>query len=516
MASNPPPPHDPLDDWQVPAPGSPSGKDDWQAPAPGSPSGKWESEEIKPVTLQTPAVSNTNKPINDALKGLFGSLWDDPRGRPLLIVSLVAVIGVCALSCFILSVVLLTNQPVPGPIPPTAVIEATRPITAVLIINANNTPIAPALPTRLTIANTPFKVTTIRPDDKGQWPYDRSAQKTAYWVAGTLVNYAFGLPASNDNRAIFDALQLNDLIVLDTSIGTLRYRVTQTETVKVDQLASVLAQSSPQLTVILLGENGDERRLAIAHYTDEGTPNSLTTIGVPINLGDVRVTALSTRLLPGTSVGLPADRNYYQVNIQITSLVTRVLDAAQFTSQLIDPAGQHYEISSQGSFAAGASGWTQGALAPGATLSATAGYEVPNAMTGPKLEWTFATEAGNPYIARVTIPYEAIVVRPTLAPTVAPIAEVALLNVNISPEGNELHIVGTVRNLTDKFLPVSLREITLSSGNNLSALNASLPALPWSITPGETLAFELTFARPPGGAPAVFTLFGQSFEISGL
>jgi hypothetical protein len=502
MASNPPPPRDPLDDWQV--------------PSPESPSGEWESEEIKPAARQTQAVNNSLKPITDALRGLFGSLWDDPRGRPLILVSLLAVVGVCALSCFILSVVLLTNPPLPGPVPSTVVVEPTKPITAALIINANNTPIPPSLPARLTIGNTSFKVTTTRPDEKGQWPYDRNAQKTVYWVAGTMVNFVFGLPASNDNTATFDSLHLNDLIVLDTSIGTLRYRMAQTETIKTDEQAPLLEQSSPQLTLILLGENGDQRRLIIALYTDEGTPNSLTSVGVPINLGDVRITAINTRLLPGTSVGLPADKNYFQVNIQVTSLVTRVLDAAQFTSQLIDQAGTHYQLSSQGSFAAGGSGWTQGALAPGATLTATAGYEVPIDLAGPKLEWTFTTEAGNPYLARVTIPYEAIVIKPTLAPTVAPVAEVSLLNVNISPEGNELRIVGTVRNMTDKFLPVSLRDISLSSNNNLSALNASLPALPWSVTPGETLAFQLTFARPPGGVPATFTLFGQGFEISGL
>jgi hypothetical protein len=137
-------------------------------------------------------------------------------------------------------------------------------------------------------------------------------------------------------------------------------------------------------------------------------------------------------------------------------------------------------------------------------------------MPGPKLEWDFTTEPGNPYVARVSIPYQPIVVPPTAAPTVAPVADVQVLNVNISPEGNELRVVGTVHNLTDKFLPVSLRDVSLSSGNTLVALNSSLPAFPWSVTPGETLAFQLTFARPPGGAPANLTLFGQSFEISGL
>jgi hypothetical protein len=520
MASNPPPtpPREPSDDWQPPDAGASTGAP--SSASTDSPPGQWESDDIRPAARQRQAASqaagNWLKPITDALRVPFGALWDDPRGRPLILVSLLALVGVCALSCFILSVALLSNPPTPGPVGPTSVAEATRPLTVALIVQANNTPIPPGVPARLTIGNTALTVVAMRADEKGQWSYDRNAQKTAFWAAGTLINYVLGLPASNDNRALLDHLQVNDLLVLDTSVGALRYRVTQSDTIKVDQQAPLLAQSSPQLTLLLLGENGDQRRLVISRYTDESTPNSLTPLGVPINLGDVRLTALSSRLLPGASLGLAADRNYYQVNIQVTSLVTRHIDASQFESVLIDLAGNRYPLSSQGSFAAGGSGWTQGALAPGETLTATAGFEVPINMPGPKLEWNFITEPNNPYVARVSIPYEAVQVKPTAAPTAASVADVAILNVNISPEGNELRIVGTVRNLTDKFLPVSLRDVSLSSNNNLSALNASLPAFPWNVTPGETLAFQLTFARPPGGAPAIFTIFGQSFEISGL
>jgi hypothetical protein len=513
MASNPPPASDPT----------PQGPDDWQPPAqqasPQPPaSGQWESDEIKPAARQTQAAGRPAwlKPITDMLRGPFGALWDDPRGRPLILVSMLALVGVCALSCFILGLVLVANPPTPGPINSTVVAKATQSITTSLVVNVNNTPIPASVPTRLTIGNTPYNVSASLLNDKGQWTFDANAQKAAYWVAGTLVNYVIGLPASNENRAILSGLKRNDLIVLDTANGTLRYRMVQSLTIKADEQALLLAQSVPQLSLLLLGENGDDRHVVIARYTDEGTPNSVTTLGSPINLGDVRVTALNSRLLPGVSVGLPADQNYFQVNVQVTSLITRILDASQFSTQLIDMDGTRYQISSQGSFAAGAAGWTQGALNPGDTLTATAGFAIPVALNGTRVEWTFATEVDNPYLARVTIPYQAIVAQSTVAPTVAPIAEVSLLNVNISPQGNELRIVGTARNLTDKNLAVSLRDIQLTSNNSLVALNSSLPALPWNVTPGESLAFQLTFARPPAGAPAVFTLFGQSFEITGL
>jgi hypothetical protein len=63
---------------------------------------------------------------------------------------------------------------------------------------------------------------------------------------------------------------------------------------------------------------------------------------------------------------------------------------------------------------------------------------------------------------------------------------------------------------------VTLRDITLISGNNASAIINTLPAAPWNVQPGETLAFQLTFNRPAGGALAILTILGQSFEIGGV
>ncbi len=525
MSSNPTRPPDPSDDWQLPGetkastPRTPAGS----TPEPDARSGAWENadDEIKPASAQSAPDRNTLQPIIDALRVPFGSLWDDPRGRPLILVSLLALIAVCGLSCFVLSAVLIldrTSAPAPTA-PPAAQAQPTLPITAALRVVANDTPVPPGIPNRLTIRNLTFDVVVLRPDEAGGWDIDPAAAQTAYWAAGTLVNYVIGLPATQDNQTAVASLRRGDLILLDTAIGTLRYRVSHSETVKVSEPVSLRDQSNPQLTLMLLGDSGaggDLRQAVIAVHTDEGTANSLTTLGAPINLGDVRVRTLSARLVPGANVGLPPDQNYYQVNVEISSLITRVLDAAQFTAQLVDANGARYPVSESASSADGGLGWTRGALSPGQTITATSGFQVPVSLPGPRLEWNFAVEANNPYIARVTLPYDPIVIEPTAPPTPTPIAEVNLLNVNISPEGNELRIVGTVRNLTNRFLPVSLRDFSLESGGNLTALNASLPALPWSITPGETLAFQLTFSRPPGGQPAIFRMFDQAFEISGL
>jgi hypothetical protein len=496
MASNPTPP-DKDDDWAPPE----------------RRTGRWENDPTKPSSTG----SNTSA---SGMRGSFNSLWNDPRGRPLVLISGFALLGICALSCFILALVLLSDRgsialdPGPGPD------EATpRPITDTLVVRVNETDVPVAIPNRLNIGSTSFAIEPMTIRDK-RWSYNTGAQKTAYWVPGTLVNYVIGLHASKENRQTVDALRPDDLITLDTSLGPQRYRVAQQATIRDDDLAALADQATPRLTLVMLGEGGNQRRIVLAQYTDEGTPNQLNSVGTPINLGDVRVKALNQRLVPGTSVGLPAGSNYFQVDFEVTSLLTdttKVIDAAQFFTELSDGNGMVFQLSQDGSSASGAKGFSKGALQPGQTITATAGFEVPNTLAGPTLEWKFAPDVSTPYIGRVAIPYRPIFNELTAAPTAAPIAEVTILAANIAPEGNEIRIVGTARNLTDQFLSGSLRDASLSGPDGqLVPLTNALPAFPWNITPGETLAFQLSFSRPQTPGPYIFSLYGQSYQVSGL
>lgn len=495
----------------------------WKPPS-GATSGKWEDtpatgDPASPVEVVAPdapkPLGSLLKPALAGIKGPFGALWNDPRGRPLILFSLLGLIVVCGLSCFILSLALLTNNQNPGPIATPVGVVPTSVITQTNPIKINETPLPAAAPTRLTIKNSIFNIVPLKLE-RGQWVYDRNAQKTAFWASGTLVNYVFGIHASPENKTVFDALNPSDLIVLDTSVGPQRYRVTDKQRIKNDDEEPFRNQTSPQITLVLLGEGGDQRRITIAKYTDEGTPNTLVSSGVPVNLGDTQVRVIDSRLVPGAQAGLAGDKNYYQVNFVVTNLTTHTLNADAFSATLLDPAGIKYALSAQGSLAGGAKGWVNGSLVAGQTITSTAGYEVPVTMPGGKLEWNFAEEPGSPYLARVSLAYRQIVVAPTPAPTSSPVAEVTILNASLSPEGTEVRIVGTVRNLTSNFLNVAQKDASLMSGSNANLLNSALPALPWSIQPSETLAFQLSYSRPPGGQPAIFTLLGKTFEIGGL
>ena len=486
----------------------PTDPDDWGPPE--SSSGRWESDEVAGKPPQ-------RKGIADALNAAVAPLWNNPRSRPLVLVSGLALMGICALSCFILSLVLLAereNAVVPNPSPsPGAAEETSVPATDALVIRINDTAMPAPMPNRLNIGSSTYRVVPLRVRE-ASWEYDPDAERTAFWAPGTMVNYVIGLHASRENREIMDALRPGDLVTLDTSLGTQRYRVAQQVTIRDDEVSTLIEQNSPRLTLVLLGETGGQRRVVIAPFTDESTPNQLTTVGTPINLGDAQVRVLNHRLVPGSAVGLPADKGYLQVDFEVTNVITRILDASQFFSQLADANGATYSLSATGSEVAGGRGSARGALQPGETITATAGFEVPSSLPGPSLEWRFALDSTTPYVARVAIPYRPIALVPTPIPTNPPVAEVAIVSVQISPEGNELRVVGNVRNLTNQFLYGSLSNVSLSGpGGQLYPLNSSLPAFPWSITPGEALVFQLSFARPQTSEPVIFTLFGQSYRI---
>lgn len=549
MSSQPPapPPNDadnPAEDWAMPgdttgswegdearparparapapppiSPASPaSPAEDWALP--GDTTGSWEGEGVRPASATAPAPS-----VADSLKAPLVALWADPRSRPLVLLSAAGVIGVCALACFVLALAALANRPPDNPPPTsgTATAVASRPVTSSigLSVSVAGTP-APSpvagIPSRLQVGGRAFTINPVQLSAKNEWTYDRDAQKTAFWAAGTLVNYVLGMHNSTDNRTAFESLKIGDLLVLDTGAGQFRYRVSTLTSLKIDDPAPLREQSSPQITLLLLGDTNtpNQRRAVVAKYTDEGSPNVLASVGAPINLVDLRVKATNPRLLEGSRVGLPAGRNYYQVDIEIASLLTRTLETGTFVAELIDGSGARYPLSTQAAFASGGKGWASGSLAPGATINVTAGFDVPASMAGPKIELDFSADASNAFVARVSIPYRPIIINPTAAPTAAPAADVDLLAVNLSPEGNEVRIVGQIRNLTSRDLAVSPRDVSLTGNGTPVALNAALPGFPWTIPANETLAFQLNFSRPPAGN-VVFTLFGRSYQIDGL
>jgi hypothetical protein len=512
MSSYPPPQNNPASD------------DEWESAQ--NTDGQWESDadatRSKPQARPRVARRAVSAPPAAASASPLGAMLGDPAARPFLLVMLLAVLGICALGCLILTLLGLNalgdgERPLGGLFgarEPEATALPPRPLTETVKIAVNGTAVPPGIPTRMTVGNRSFDIAPLQLNQDRGWTYNPNDRRAAYWAAGTLVNYVVGLHSSTDNRALYDAAVPGDLITLETGAGVQRYRIAEKSKIKADDLSFAVSQNAPRLTLIMLGQSGDERDVLVAQYTDEGTANQQTAIGSPINLGDVRVTALSAALVPGNTAGLSEGRNYYQVNLRVTNVLTRILDARQFYAELVDGQGNRYQLSQAGTNAAGGLGWAQGALEPGRSLTLTSAFEVPSSMAGPYLEWKFAVDRENPYVARVAVSYQPIFVEPTAAATSAPRARVDIVNANISPDGTELNVIGTITNLTDQTVNLSLTDAELKGADGqVVPLNGSVPPLPWQVTPGQTLTFRVTFAKP-ASLPATFTLFGERVEIA--
>jgi hypothetical protein len=447
---------------------------------------------------------------------------------PLLLVGGIALIGMCGLACVALLLFLLNgsggglsgllgggkngnDQPGGVNLTPTRSISETLSGSSIV----NGTAVPPAVPSRLNIGTKTFDVHDIGVNDDKLIKYDPNDKRAAFWLAGTLVNYVIGLHGSTDNRALFDGILLNDLISIETAVGPQRYRVVSKTKTEAENLALVKDQSSPRLTLVIFGESGSDRDVLVAQYTDEGTPNQSVSLGAPVNLGDVRVTTTDYRLIPGGSVGLSEGKNLLQINLRVTSNITRIVDAAQFYTELSDGQGNKYQLSLPGASAGNANGWAKGALQAGDTLTLTAAFEVPNAMQGPYLEWRFSTDAQNPYVARVAIGYQPRFVEPTAVATSAPRIKVDIIDQFITPQGDEIAIVGTISNLSQEVITLNQQTISLKAADGTQLpMNEQLPALPWVIPPnGTPLTFKLKFAKPPA-FPVTFSVMGQNTEIS--
>ena len=77
-------------------------------------------------------------------------------------------------------------------------------------------------------------------------------------------------------------------------------------------------------------------------------------------------------------------------------------------------------------------------------------------------------------------------------------------------------VVGQITNVGEETVIVDVTDISLTSATGTVFLKLSTnPAFPWTVPPGQTLLFGVTFQRPLG-SDATFTVLNQSFQLSGI
>ncbi len=434
----------------------------------------------------------------------------DPATRNLLVIAFaVGMLAIVALGLYGVSILLRETE---GPRPPEGgppVVET--PVGEQLVFGAPDVTVPPVQPVTITIKDQSLGVYSIRVQEGGTWPYDPRRSNQAAWVYGTLINYIFGLDA--DNRANVDllgSLLEGDPIVVHLSNGReLHYIFRERQRVPLDDV-SLFDQRAPGVTLVLLGERGDDRLVVRGDYNAEmeaepvGGPGE--GVGTPIEVGPVRVTVQSGELRQGPLPNLPEGFTYYLVNFEIENLSQAALDTSGFQMTLIDANGARYNLSIPASLQG--LGPLPPLLQPGVPAQATSGFLVPESLAGP-VTWEFRPQAGAEEVAQVQLPVQ---VAPPPAP---PQAQVLVTAAEITPGGTGVSVRVMISNPGQDVIVVSESDVSLTAGEMPLGLQMAMPPAPWTIAPGGTLPLVLTFDRPPADT-ALLSVLGYRFQLARL
>ncbi|HLF25986.1 MAG TPA: hypothetical protein VJG32_06600 [Anaerolineae bacterium] len=432
-----------------------------------------------PVELTADAGSSRDK-----------SFWSDPANRPRLIL-----IGVAAGLALIVLLLLSARQE-----PPTVELTPTPDDLA-------------ASPVSLSVQGVNFTIVPVRVDDS-RWQITNSGADSAEWIYGTVVNYVIGLYPTDATHALVEDLVENDPILLTMSNGSeLNFRMSGRQTVPADAVSELFGQTRPGVTLVVLGEGGEDRLVVTGLYDVDREPVTigdlgLISVGQQTQLGSWRVMVLSGQLAPDP--GNPTQAFYY-VNFTVEFLGPDPVNADTFDLKLIDGVRNEYiidrAVSAQGAYPP-----PGGQVAPRNPTSFTAGYRVPANIPGPSLTWVFKPAPDAEQAAR----FEAPIVKPTPTPEPNTQITVQLNSAVLSEDQTTLIIKGGVGNPTDQQVSISQVDVSLNTPDAVySDLRSMEPPFPWMILPGQNLAFELQFTRPPG-LTAILRIVTLQFELSGL
>jgi hypothetical protein len=444
-----------------------------------------------------PPPTQSTSPLN-RLK----ASWGDSSKRPMLIFGFAAV-GVAAVLLLVSMIQLV------APVEPAAPV-----LTPTVECVPPNCPVAQPVaivPQKLHVRDRVYEITPIGVP-KGNWTA-KADSPNGEWVFGSLVNYLIGLPGTQENQDLLEALSEADKIVVEKTDGqTLEFKFTGRKMVAPDD-KSVFTQQRPGLTLLLLGADGEQRMVVTADYVvdseaNKSVPSKTVAINTPVEIGPVRIKALSGRLVENAP-GIPVGSAFYQVDFTAENTSDATVNVADFVFELRDYAGQKYKLSDTAS-RLGPNPPPAGQLLPGLSSTFMSGFEVPSNITGPVLTWGFKPAAAFNGQATVAVP----LVGPTPTPDPRSQARVQISQAYFSPDQTELIVVGGIENPTGALITVGESDVALKTPDGvLAALRLPEPAFPWRVSPNDTVNFTLHFSRLPSNQ-AILTILNNSFKLS--
>jgi hypothetical protein len=196
-----------------------------------------------------------------------------------------------------------------------------------------------------------------------------------------------------------------------------------------------------------------------------------------------------------------------QIDAQVQNVGTGAFNTSSINMVLADDIGNLYALNPTAS-QLGNYPPLSGSVSPGQTILVTAGFQIPAGLSSPVLHWRVSIAGSNSTI-QIDIPFQDI-------SDSGQQALIEVQDVTISPDGGSVLIVGQIVNAGEQLFLIDAGDVSLSSSTGtIFQMLSTNPAFPWSIPPNQTLLYGVTFQRPIG-SEAIFTINGQSFQITGL
>ncbi|WP_420631139.1 hypothetical protein [Candidatus Leptofilum sp.] len=366
------------------------------------------------------------------------------------------------------------------------------------------------VPITLSLPGQQFNVQTQIIGADGTWTPTLAADEagTAVWVYGSIVNYVVGLPDSEANRTLLEGLAPGDEMMLATRGGT-RFTFSFNERTAVPVTnRDIFAQNSPGITLVLLGSEGNERLVVNGRYvlaeTDSPAGN-VVSLGETAQLENVQITVNSTTYIADRPE-IPAGFALFVVDYQIQNVGLTALDSGSLRLSLADNLGNQYVVSpiatQLGNFPT-----LTGFLNANQVTQASAGYQIPLGLESDTLSWIVTNSSSGAQVY-VTLPFT--------GGSAAAGSAISLARVDVSTDLTSLILGGQVTNLGTQPIVISESDVALQTDDgSIYLLLSTNPPFPWTVPPGQTLQYFLTYQRPPTGT-AVFRVLNQGFQLTNL
>lgn len=408
---------------------------------------------------------------------------------------------------------LIRSEPTPTPIvnqlPP---VNLAPPVIEVDIDSTDAVSLTLDLPSVLSVAGQDFPVQPSSPNFDGVWQPTINSPTTSTWLNPTIINYVFAIQDTPENRVLVTSLERGDEIVMTAQSGKQRtFNFNSRNLVPASQ-RDVFSQTSPSLTLVLIGAENSDRLVvkgkyrveeAIQNIGPEGgdSEDNIAQLGDVVQLGDIQIAAALFDNRPQEGSGLA----YYLVDYQVQNIGTAPIDTSQIRMTLVDGIGNGYVLDVEAS-QAGNHRPLPAQLNIGESTQATAGYQIPSGLDYNSLGWLVERiDTGETVEIRVAAPE---------GDTEEFSVQINANAPQLSPDAAQLFLTGSIANIGGDTAIIDASNVSFESeGANYFVLSTK-PAFPWVIQPGEVLEYELAVQRPINSDTSVFTILNQSFQVT--